>query len=521
MIFLRISVLTSIIVCALLLAFTSPQRSNTYYVPDDYRTIQEAIDATIHGDTVIVRPGTYVENIRFHGKAITVKSELGPYVTLIDGNQMESCVSFLDGEHNTSILEGFTITNGLGTYDPWIYGHFGGGIICMNSSSPLIRNNIISKNTPLYGGGIHVEHFSSPVIERNIITENSVGLGYGGGIYCFGSCSPVIKGNYISKNSAWLGGGIYCKARGSPVIRDNVITKNVANNNGGGIYARELYLSTNFLLIANNIVSENTAEKHGGGIDCVDVNELIITSNTIFGNKSGYSGGGGGGFRCQLIDKGEIANTILWNNKPYEIVLYSTGTPFVISVSYTDVEGGMKKVKLDPGCTLNWGAGMIDADPLFVASAEGDLHIRHDSPCKDAGDDAAPHLSDIDFEGDPRIADGKTDMGADEFHAHLYCTGNAKPSGKVKVKFIGTPSTSPVGLFLGSGVMDPPLASPWGDWYLEFPVFGPFLLAPIPFPEGVEVLYGTLPAAPPGPYSIPMQALIGNEFTNPCILFVE
>ena len=51
--------------------------SDTLYVPDDYLTIQEAIDAAVNGDTVLVAPGTYAENIDFKGKAITVTSEQG------------------------------------------------------------------------------------------------------------------------------------------------------------------------------------------------------------------------------------------------------------------------------------------------------------------------------------------------------------------------------------------------------------------------------------------------------------
>jgi hypothetical protein len=96
----------------LLLAMAA--HAETLLVPSQYPTIQAGINASVDGDTVLVSPGTYVENIDFRGKAITVKSELGAVSTIIDGNQVASTVMFESGEDEDSILEGFTVTNGLG-----------------------------------------------------------------------------------------------------------------------------------------------------------------------------------------------------------------------------------------------------------------------------------------------------------------------------------------------------------------------------------------------------------------------
>ena len=110
----------------------------TIHVPGDYPKIQAGIDAAQNGDKILVAGGTYYENINFSGKAIKVTSEKGWDVTVIDGNQSGSVIRFEKGEGLNSVIEGFTITNGSGTWVGGIFpGYFGGGIFC-NGSSPTM-----------------------------------------------------------------------------------------------------------------------------------------------------------------------------------------------------------------------------------------------------------------------------------------------------------------------------------------------------------------------------------------------
>jgi hypothetical protein len=164
---------------------------------------------------------------------------------------------------------------------------------------------------------------------------------------------------------------------------------------------------------------------------------------------------------------------------------------------------------------------MIDADPLFADPGGQDFHLTFPSPCKDTGNNTAPSLPCCDFESDPRAAHGTVDMGADEFHTHLYATGDAVPGGNAALNFIGLPGAAPVVLFLGAGLLDPPMPSKWGDWYLQFPVIGPLDLGAIPSPKGVLTLSGTVPTMPPPPNTIHLQALIGDALTNPCVLEIH
>jgi serine protease len=128
------------------LVVNSATAATVIHVPADQPAIQAGINAAVNGDTVLVAPGTYVENINFLGKAITVASAKGPRVTIIDGNKKDSVVRFTNKETTASVLSGFTIQNG--------YAHITGGGIDMETASPTITGSIITANQGNLGGGI-------------------------------------------------------------------------------------------------------------------------------------------------------------------------------------------------------------------------------------------------------------------------------------------------------------------------------------------------------------------------------
>jgi serine protease len=86
-----------LLVC-LVLASVSAFAGNIIHVPANQPTIQAAINAAVNGDTVLVSPGTYVKNIDFKGKAITVKSSNGAKVTIVDGGNIGPVVTFASQE---------------------------------------------------------------------------------------------------------------------------------------------------------------------------------------------------------------------------------------------------------------------------------------------------------------------------------------------------------------------------------------------------------------------------------------
>jgi len=155
--------------------------ADTINVPGDQPTIQAGIDASFDGDIVLVQPGTYVGNINFNGKAITLESlfytnQDTTYIsqTIIDGNQNGSVVIFENEENFNSVLSGFTITNGLANGD--YPDNCGGGIYCNNNSSPSLENVTITGNSASgefgRGGGIYCV-YSSPSLMNSILWNNS------------------------------------------------------------------------------------------------------------------------------------------------------------------------------------------------------------------------------------------------------------------------------------------------------------------------------------------------------------
>ncbi len=335
----------------------------TINVPADQPSIQAGIDAAANGDTVLVQPGTYVENINYNGKLITVASLYlttvdSSYIssTIIDGNSSGRVVAFNNGEGSTAVLCGFTITNGLG------YEEEGGGIYC-SQSSPTLENLIISGNFC----------FS---LEWN----NS----YGGGIYCFQS-SPSLENVVISENQAsgstysGKGGGIFCNDHSNPILQNVTITGNSVYGSNG----------------------------QGGGIYCFSSSNPSLINVTITGNSATYYGGG---IFCEHDSNPILVNCIMWNDSPEEIYFSSYFDPNTIVISYSDIEGGETGIVTNNNGIVNWLEGNIDSDPLFVDTTNGDNHLQSISPCIDAGDPNFP------FDPDNTIID----MGAFYYHQDQY-----------------------------------------------------------------------------------------------------
>jgi len=196
----------------------------TFYVPDEYSCIQEALDAASDGDTIIVRDGTYTgacnKNLDFKGKAITLRSENGAQNCIIDCGDDGRGFYFHSGETSVSVVDGFTIINGS------VSGN-GGCVFIGKNSSPTVKNCIIRGNSASsMGGAIYVGNNCSLFLTNCTIVENSAAKG--GGIYCWSS-TPTIANCTMSKNQADFGGGICSNSTASAVISNSILWGNSPN----------------------------------------------------------------------------------------------------------------------------------------------------------------------------------------------------------------------------------------------------------------------------------------------------
>jgi len=415
-------------------------------VPADQPTIQEGIDASADTDTVLVADGTYFENINFEGKAITVASNyiidadtLHIANTIINGSQptnpnYASVVKFDSGESSTSVLSGFTLTEGTGSFEPGV-GMFGGGISIHDSSPTLgnliIRNNVISNTSG--GSGIYCS-MSSPFVYNVLIRENS--SGFGAGFFCFGYSSPSLESVTIVDNSATDdGGGVFCNYNVNLSLENVTISGNSSDDDGGGICCWQ----NSDISLVNVLISDNFAADSGGGISFWLNCDLNLVDVTISGNSTNGEGGGiaclsnsypnlinvtlsnntaneGGGIYCGDSSEPELVNCVLWNNSPEEIYFNEEYAPNSITITYSDIEGGEAGIVTNNNGTVNWLVGNINENPLFVGAGDHPFMLQDLSPCVNVGipDTTGLNLPEFDLAGNPRVYGGRIDMGAYE-----------------------------------------------------------------------------------------------------------
>ena len=203
--------------------------AKTLYVDDDggagvFSRIQDAVDAASPGDTIIVREGTYIENI-YVGKSLRIFAEEGYEYTFVFA--ADSSAHIFEVKARDVSISGFTIMGAKGE---------SAGIYIQNAENCSIYGNNISYCTY----GIFLNGTRRSIISSNIINSNEY---YG--IFLDSSNENVIINNFASKN--W--DGIFLKSSYKNRIENN----SAVYNNFGGI---------SLMHSCENIIINNTAKSN-------------------------------------------------------------------------------------------------------------------------------------------------------------------------------------------------------------------------------------------------------------------
>ena len=360
-----------------------------------FDAIQEAIDAAISGDVVLLADGVYTgygnKNLEFRGRQLTVRSQNGPTACVI--NCQDGGRAFFFGKRTTTEthLDGVTITNGALS--------IGGGIRCQEGS-PIISNCIVIGNASWYtggasGGGFYLD--TSNAVIYNCLIAGNTGT-RGSGITCLGEASPqIVNCTIVANVGDDAAGGISCGAGATPLIVNSILWDNVAD---AGPQMRAVGENTVPTVAYSNI--------QGGQLDVIigEQADLIWGAGNIDVEPrflSDFMDIAGGAWTADSV----------YDENAYQTMLFDTNAYW----SENELAGKL----LQPGTEV-YAQGLIVANTTNTITVWGDYdslglmdvsYRIHDyriftcSPCIDAADNAAipPGPPSTDLAGLPRHID--------------------------------------------------------------------------------------------------------------------
>lgn len=361
--------------------YTTP---GLFRIPADWPSIQAALDLAVPGDELVVDPGVHFENVLFRGKEIVLRSEAPSdrsvaERTVIDGNQLDTVVTFQGTEGPNCRLTGLTLRNGTTGVD---------GRGCLAA----IENVVVTENEE--GGLVDCDGtISFCLISRNPAPET---YDEGGGLI---GCDGMIIGNTIESNAAWHGGGLYqCNGTiiGNRIARNRAVALiggyrySASDGKGGGA----AYCTGT---IQNNLFLLNTTNYEGSALafcDGIVRNNTIVSEEEYVHQSSVY--------RC----KGVFDSCIVWqpSESPGEHPLIEECPNVTYSFIQWGTDGGTGNITTG---TLFRDPDGPDDDPETLD--DNDYRLATGSPCIDSGNPAILH---DDGRRPPGQGGRRNDMGA-------------------------------------------------------------------------------------------------------------
>ncbi len=366
--------------------YVSPNGNNSnsgLHWNDAYKNIYYALimikSDSLRPKKIYVDEGTYSPSTTGDFFAIGGKDYIsllgaGKECTIFDAESSATTIQFF--KKSNYIIKDCTIFNGKGN---WV----GGMGVCYNSSFK-IENVVIKHNNCVSGVAQIFIHSECDVIFNNvdiIADDDRKGHDIGANVnVSLMAYNCEFKGNNTSRNRTTFG-------------------------------ACEFVNNTTPVFI--NTTLSNYCGSISSGIAMLwSFDSMFLINCTVVDNKDCSEG------TIRLVDDSHITliNTILRNESDTEIWFHPTGAPSSAYIEYCNIEGGIDAINTNNNGTLYWGDGNIDEDPLFVGGDPFSYELTKYSPCIDAGtpDTTGLHLPATDLAGNPRIFNGRIDIGAYE-----------------------------------------------------------------------------------------------------------
>ncbi|MCD4682329.1 MAG: right-handed parallel beta-helix repeat-containing protein, partial [Bacteroidales bacterium] len=310
----------------------------------DFITIQEGVDAAISGDTILIYPGTYEENVTLYKNLVVASKYIidldTAYIaqTIIDGGNSGHTIIVDEFLNNYTEITGFTVINSITDYN-CLYSY--------NSSFRLNHCSFPNQTTSTFGKKVLLSFCHDMNIENNIFSDSINDLR---SLYIYYSDNINILENRFINNSIGIDSrhsfahiafnhfidnhwGISGKGEGT------IVENNYFNGNADGLYCSDFspkiinnhfYNSSTAIycsawseaLIANNLIVNCTSD----GIKCLHASPTIV-NNTIVNNSTGI--------RFDDESTGEVIDNIVWGNESSFLIIQGAE----IKISYSCIEG--------------------------------------------------------------------------------------------------------------------------------------------------------------------------------------
>jgi parallel beta-helix repeat protein len=362
--------------------------SATIYVPDDYAKIQDAVDSASEGDTIIVRDGTYRENVKVN-RRLTIQSDRGS-APIIEAGRSDAHVLEVTADH--VIISGFTVKDANG-FSPisklpvGIYIHADHCTISDNTSenNPYgfflseAHNNTLINNTARdnQGDGVYLNFSSGNTLSNNTVVNSE----FRNGIRLWHSDSNTLSSNSASNNI----GGIRLDYSDNNVLEKN----DVQSNENDGII---MYYSNNTRLVdnsahgnsgdgfiifssCNNFLGTNSATVNGyNGISLNAANDHTLSNNNAESNNWT-------GISLITSDSNTLTNNVASSNNEGGISLYESSTCTLKNnvMDKNTYNLGVSGASIDHVTHSIDTSNRVDGKPVYYWVGEHDREVPKDA----------------------------------------------------------------------------------------------------------------------------------------------